>query len=337
MKDLTKRGLLAGIGGVTAAALLPGRARAAEFSFRFATDVPSAHPAVVALKDAIPAIEAEAGGRLEIKLLPDGQLGTSPEMLNQVRSGAVDMTFMSTGQLSTLVPVMTAPNLAFAFPDYATLWSAMDGTLGTHLLAELAKTNAFYTHPRVWDVGFRNITTSAKPVKEPGDLAGLKIRVPPNKMATSLFSALGAAPAPLPFPELYSALAAHLVDGQENPLSLIQSGKLFEVQKHCTLSRHMWEGWYALVANRSWRRLPDDLKAIVARNLDKAALAQREASARQDLTLQADLAAKGLNFVKPDAAVFRKALAQTSFYADWKAALGAEAWTALEGSVGKLG
>jgi len=337
MTDLTKRSLLTGVGGLAAAAIVTGRASAAEFTLRFATDVPSSHTSIVALKDAIAAIQAETGGRLEIKLLPDGQLGSTPEMLNQVRSGAVDMTFMSTGQLSTLVPVMTTPNLAFAFPDYATLWSTMDGALGKYLLAELGKANAFYTHPRVWDVGFRNITTGATPVNEPGDLRGLKIRVPPNKMATSLFSALGAAPAPLPFAELYSALAARLVDGQENPLSLIQSGKLFEVQKHCTLSRHMWEGWYALVANRSWRRLPDNLKEVLTRHLDKAALAQREASAKQDLSLQAELAAKGLSFVKPDAAVFRRVLGQTSFYADWRTALGPEAWAALEASVGKLG
>lgn len=337
MHGLSKRHFLGGVSGLAAASILSRKARAAEFSFRFATDVPSSNSAVVSLKTAVAAIAQESGGRIEINVLPDGQLGTSPDMLNQVRSGAVDMTFMSTGQLSTMVPVMTAPNLAFAFPDYATLWATMDGKLGRHLVEQMSKTNAFHIHPKVFDVGFRNITTSTRPVNSPADLRGLKIRVPPNQMATSLFSALGAAPTPLPFPELYTALAAKLVDGQENPLSLIQAGKLYEVQKHCTLSRHMWEGWYPLISNRAWRRLQDDLKAVVSRNLDKAAEAQREASAKLDMTLQADLKEKGLTFVTPDPALFRQALAQTSFYADWKKIFGPEVWAELESAVGKLG
>lgn len=337
MHQLTKRRFLGAASGLAAASLLGGKSRAAEFTLRFATDVPSANTAVTTMKDTISAIERETGGRIEIKLLPDGQLGTSPEMLNQVRSGAVDMSFMSTGQLSTMVPVMTIPNLAFAFKDYPALWSAMDGALGKHLIGEMNKANAFYIHPKVWDVGFRNITTSTRPIATPADLRGLKIRVPPNQMATSLFSALGAAPTPIPFPELYTALAAKLVDGQENPLALIQGGKLYEVQKHCTLSRHMWEGWYTIVANRTWRRLPDDLKTIVASNLEKGATAQRQASANLDASLQADLTAKGLTFVTPDANAFRQALAQTSFYADWKKTFGPEAWAALESAAGKLG
>lgn len=333
---ITRRQILARTGALGATALLPARSRAAPaFSFRYATDAPSTHSSIVALKSALAEIERESDGRIHISLLPDGQLGTSPEMLSQVRSGAMDFSHMSTGQLSTLIPVMTLPNLAFLFSDYDQLYRGMDGALGSYLLSQFGKLNAFHLHPKVWDVGFRHITTTSRPISEPDDLRGLKMRVPPNRMATTLFSALGAAPTPLPWPELYPALAAKLVDGQENPLSLILGGKLYEVQKYCALSRHQWEGWYTIISNRAWRSLPADLQEIVARNLDKAVIAQRAASAKEDQNLQ-DVLKQRITVTTPNIPEFRSALAKTSFYREWKANFGEEAWALIEKNIGPI-
>jgi TRAP-type C4-dicarboxylate transport system substrate-binding protein len=131
--------------------------------------------------------------------------------------------------------------VGFAFPDYPAVWLAMDGELGVHIRAAIAKLN-LQPFGRVWDNGFRQITSSSRPINRPRDLDGFKIRVPVSPLYTSLFRSLGAAPAGLNLSEVYSALQTRIVDGQENPLAVFETAKLYEVQKYCAMTNHVWDG-----------------------------------------------------------------------------------------------
>ena len=131
-------------------------------------------------------------------------------------------------------------------------------------------------------------------------------------------------------------MQTRIVDGQENPLAVISTAKLYEVQKYCSLTNHMWDGFWMLANKRSWERLPADLQAIVARNWNDAALAERADTAKLNASLQADLAKQGLAFNQPKPVEFRDALKKAGFYGEWKAKYGAEAWALLEKASGPL-
>jgi TRAP-type C4-dicarboxylate transport system substrate-binding protein len=167
-------------------------------------------------------------------------------------------------------------------------------------------------------------------------LKGFKIRVPVSPLWTSMFQALGASPISINFAEVYSALQTRIAEGQENPLTLIQIAKLYEVQKYVSLTSHMWDGFWMLANRRSFQALPADAQAIVARELNQSALDERADIAKLNNTVAADLKSKGLEFVEVDKPAFRQALKSAGFYAEWKKKYGDEAWSILESEVGSL-
>jgi tripartite ATP-independent transporter DctP family solute receptor len=311
------------------------RAQSAEFRLKFASNLPAIHPLNVRAKEAADAILKESAGRVDIQLFPNNQLGSDTDMLSQVRSGAIDFFTLSGLILSTLVPVASINGIGFAFKDYEQVWAAMDGALGAYVRADIAKAN-LVAFERIWDNGYRQITSSSRPIASPGDLAGFKIRVPVSPLWTSMFKAFGAAPASINFSEVYSALQTHIVEGQENPLAIIQTAKLYEVQKFCSLTNHMWDGFWFLANGRLWGRLPRDLQVIIAKHINAAAIAERDDVRRLNNTLEVDLKLKGLVFNDVKAEAFRAVLSKAGFYADWKAKYGAEPWALLEKYSGKL-
>jgi tripartite ATP-independent transporter DctP family solute receptor len=189
---------------------------------------------------------------------------------------------------------------------------------------------------KIWDNGFRQITSSTKPINTPEDLKGFKIRVPVSPLWTSMFKAFEAAPTSINANEMYTALQTKVVDGQENPVSVVETFKLAEVQKYCSLTNHMWDGFWFLANRRAWERLPADVRTVVAKHLNAAAQKDREDIAALNANLQPVLAAKGLVFNQPDPAPFREKLRKAGFYAEWKGRYGDEAWATLEKSVGTL-
>ncbi|MCK7475951.1 MAG: TRAP transporter substrate-binding protein [Rhodopseudomonas palustris] len=311
------------------------RAQQAEFSYKFANNLPDSHPLNVRAREMAAAVKTETGGRVDIQIFPSSQLGSDTDMLSQIRSGGVEFFTLSGLILATLVPATSINGIGFAFPDYATVWRAMDGELGAHIRAEISKAN-LVVMDKIWDNGFRQTTSSTKPINEPDDFKGFKIRVPVSPLWTSMFKALDAAPASINFSEVYSALQTKVVEGQENPLALISTAKLYEVQKYCSLTNHMWDGFWFLANRRAWERLPEDLRAIVAKNINAAAMNQREDTAKLNASVRDDLTAKGLIFNQPDVAMFRDKLRKAGFYAEWKGKYGDQAWSLLEKAVGTL-
>jgi len=323
------------LAAVAPAIIVPGRARAAEFSYKFAQNLPPTHPLYLRAVEASEKIKADTKGRVEIQVFPSSQLGSDTDSLSQVRAGGIELFTLSGLILSILVAPASISGIGFAFPDYDKVWAAMDGDLGAYIREQIKKAGLMVLD-RIWDNGFRQITSSTKPINSPDDLKGFKIRVPPSPLWTSMFKAFGAAPASINFNEVYSALQTKVVEGQENPLAIVSTAKLYEVQKYCSLTNHMWDGYWVIVNMRAWERLPAELQAIVARHLNDAALAERADVAKLNATLRADLEQKGLVFNAPANEPFREALRKAGFYVEWKQKYGPDAWALLEKYSGKL-
>ena len=326
---------LAAIPAAGVAAALPSFAHAAEYTLKYGNNLPVTHPLNVRAQEAADRIAKESKGRVEIKIFPNNQLGGDTDMLAQVRSGGIDFFTPSALVIATLVPVAAINATGFAFSDYNQVWGAMDGKVGAHVRTAIGKMR-LHAFEKMWDNGFRQMTSSKGAITSAKDMDGLKIRVPVSPLSVSMFKALGASPASLQFSEVYSALQTKIVDAQENPLPIIQVAKLFEVQKHCSISNHIWDGFWFIANGRMWESLPADLKTVVSTAINDAGLQQREDIKKLNETLQADLAAKGLAFNKASPDTFRAKLREGGFYAEWKGRFGDEAWGLLEQSVGKL-
>jgi TRAP-type transport system periplasmic protein len=311
------------------------RAQQAEFTYKYANNLPDSHPMNARAREMAAAIKAETNGRFDLQIFPSSQLGSDTDTLSQVRSGGVEFFTLSGLILSTLVPAASINGIGFAFPDYATVWKAMDGELGAYVRQQIAKAN-LVAMDKIWDNGFRQTTSSTKPINAPDDLKGFKIRVPVSPLWTSMYKAFDSAPTSINFNEVYTALQTKVVDGQENPLAIISTAKLNEVQKYCSLTNHMWDGFWFLANRRAWERLPEDVRAIVAKHVNAAGVKEREDVAKLNGNLQQELAAKGMVFNQPDPGPFRDKLRKAGFYSEWKGKYGDEAWALLERAVGTL-
>ena len=338
MSNTTRRDLL-GVTGATAALAACGIVTrpgdAAEFRFKYANNNVAAHPMNVRLRQAIERIREETGGRMEIVLFPNSQLGGDTGMLAQLRIGAIQMLNMSGLILSTYVPIASINGIAFAFRDYTQVWAAMDGALGAYVRGAIEKAS-LHVFKTTWDNGYRQVTSSTHPIVEPRDFRGFKIRVPISPLWTSTFKALGASPTSINVNEIYSALQTKIVEGQENPLSLIDLFRLYEVQKYVSFTNHMWDGFFTLANARYWAALPADIQEIVARNINGAARQEREDIRQLNKSLEAELGKKGMVFNRTDTDKFRAAMRDAGFYAEWKRKYG-PAWAVLEQEVGALG
>ena len=339
-KNFTRRSALRTLAGLPLAASMIGLPRLAsaatpEYEFKFGNNLPTSHPLNIRALEAAERIAKESNGRMAVKVFPNNQLGGDTDMLAQVRSGGIEMFNAGTMVIATLRPISAITAVGFAFSDADEVWKTVDGKLGDTVRGEFAKVG-LHTLEKMWDNGFRQITTGTKPVQTAADMDGMKIRVPVSPMGISLFKSLGSAPTSLQFSEVYSALQTKVVDAQENPLVIVETAKLFEVQKYCSLTNHSWDGYHMVVNGRAWRNLPDDLKAIYSRAFNEAGLQQRDDLAKLNTTLQEKLAATGLEFNTADTQSFRDQLRKSGFYAEWKEKFGAEAWALLEDSVGKV-
>lgn len=322
--------------GALASVGAPLFAQSGPLVFKWANNIPVTHPSNIRVRELSENIKKESGGKIDIQIFPNNQLGGDTDMLSQVRSGAIDIFPLSGLILQTLVPLAGINGLAFAFKDYPTVWSAMDGDFGAHIRAAIGKVN-LHVFDRILDNGFRNITSSTKPINTAADLQGFKIRVPVSPLWTSMFKAFGAAPTGINFSEVYSALQTKVVEGQENPLAIIEIAKLYEVQKYVSMTGHMWDGQWILVNGKRWAATPAEVQALLTKHVTAAVLAQRDDIRRLNNSLEGQLKAKGMVFNYPDNKSFREALAKAGFYKEWRGKFGDEAMAKLEKYSGKLG
>jgi TRAP-type transport system periplasmic protein len=333
---LTRRRLLVRGGtGVAAATLLRWPANAAEFTFKCGGSLPDGHPMAIRAREAMKAIKEESGGRLDITLYTNSLLGGDTAMISQTIAGALEMYILPLDLLAAKNPACGIFGVGYAFLGYDHIWKAMDGELGEYLRT-IANGIGFHVVHNCYDHGFRQITTRTKPIDSPEDLKGLKIRLPVAPYYISLFRHLGASPTPINFSEVYSALQTGVVDGQENPLVLIDTAKLYEVQKYCSLTSHTWAGLHISFNKIAWQRLPPNLQGLAEKQFNEKALQERadwQVMTKKEIEI---LKGKGMVFNSPDLKPFQEALRKTDFYAEMKQKSGDKAWMLLEKYVGTL-
>jgi tripartite ATP-independent transporter DctP family solute receptor len=335
----TRRDLLAGSAATFASiAFVRAPARAAQYQAKLGTDTPIEHPINVRSIEMWGAVKRETGGRMEVKVFPNNALGGNPAMLQQIRTGALEfMCANPAGTIANVFPLAGIESLGFVFKDDRQAFEAMDGALGQYVRQEInnRKDLNITIFPHEFEHGFRQITTSNKPIRNADDVVGLKIRTPVSKIWTDLFQTLGASPISLNFAEVYVALQTHVADGQENPYVVIEVARLFEVQKYLSATSHMWAGYNLIANTQYWNSLPKDVQDVINRNLAKYSALQRRDTISLNNSLADKLQRQGMTLVRPDRESFRRKLGP--YYARWKSEFGATAWGYLEQYAGKVG
>lgn len=314
-------------------AVIQAPAKAAQFEYKMAHNLPVSHPLHVRNVQLWNAVRAETKGRLDVKIFPNNLLGGDTQVLGQLRTGAVQFFTLSGGILTSVVDIAAIQGLGFAFKDSKTVFEAMDGDVGAIVRKE-TEAKGLYAFDKIWENGFRQITSSSHPISKVEDLANFKIRPPPGKLWIALFKTLGASPTPINLSEVYTSLQTKVVDGQENPYAVIETTKFYEVQKYLSVTNHMWDGYWLLANGDALKALPNDIQEIVKRNAAKYAVMQRRDVALLNESLADKLARRGMTINKADTGGFRSRLGP--FYARWKADFGDTAWTAMEKYSGKL-
>ena len=263
-------------------------------TLRIGGNFPVEHSSSKAMEIFAEAVARESGGELEIANFPAMQLGGAKENVDQVRSGVIFGTWIGTAYLSRTVPELEAVSLPFAYPDRETAFRVIDSEVGDLLDEKLAEKG--FVSLGWMELGSRNVTNSIRPLETVEDFAGLKLRMQPNETHLATFRAIGANPVSMGISEVYSALQQGVLDGQENPYSIIASRQFNEVQTHLSDSAHFFD-YILLVANkRKFDRLGDEQKAAIRVAADEAVAWQREQAAAEDIAAKQTLIDSGMTF-----------------------------------------
>ena len=217
-------------------------------------------------------VTERSNGRIEVKLFKGGVLGsTSEQVIGGLQTGVFDMSDRSLGAFGEYTQAFMPFNMAYLFADIDQVHAFMEGPMGDKM-SDILMEDTGVKLLAYLDMGFRNVTNNVRPIKTPEDIKGLKIRTQTDPYQITAFKVLGAAPTPLAWSELYTAMQQGVVDGQENPLQLINNGKFYEVQEYLSLTQHIFGSLSMLMSNKFFESLPDDLKTVV---LESAADAQQ--------------------------------------------------------------
>jgi TRAP-type transport system periplasmic protein len=305
----------------------------ASFHYRLGANQPAASPTARRLAEMAEAILRDTDGAFRLEVFPESRLGPDPQMFADLQTGALQF-YMSGALLGGVAPTSALPLLPFAFRDSKAVFAALDGALGDIIRGELA-VGGFHAFALSWQNGFHHITTSSRPINTAADFAGLKIRSPGGAFAADFFQTLGAEAGMVPFSGMYDALKTKRFDGQSDPLGVVQSLRLYEVQSHLSLTAHWWTG-FTLIANAgSWQKLPAEIQAVVARNADTFALLQRADVEAINAAGAQVLAREGMIVNTADTAGIRARLGD--FYARWRTRFDPAAWKLLEDAAGGIG
>ena len=256
-----------------------GAAQAQDKTIKFATQNPKGHPLVMGMEKFKDIVEAKSGGKLKVNLFPGGTLGSDQANISALQGGTLEMVTMNSGILASQVKDFAVFDFPFMFANTREADAILDGAFGKKMHAKLDEKGLVGL--TYWELGFRNITNSKRPLNKVEDIAGLKLRVIPNPINVDWVKALDANPTPLPFPEVYAALEQKAIDGQENPVTVINANKFFEVQKHVVLSNHQYNPQSVLISKKFWDSLSAAEKKIVDEGAKESAKYQRQQARSQ--------------------------------------------------------
>jgi TRAP-type transport system periplasmic protein len=293
--------------------------------FRLGLNQPAGSPTARRAVEMAEAINRETGGEFRLEVFPESRLGPDPKMFADLRAGALEF-FMAGATLGEVAPSSALPLLPFAFTESTAVFAALDGALGDRIRNELAA-NGLHAFRHCWQNGFHHLTTSVRPIRTADDLAGLRFRSPGGAIAADFFRSLGAEAGMVPFSGMYDALKARQFDGQSDPLGVVLSLKLYEVQTYLSLTAHWWSGFTLLANASAWAALPPAIKEAVERNAEKFALLQRADIEGVNAAGAEELARLGMQINTADTTSFRTKL--DDFYKSWRTKAGPELWRLL--------
>ena len=252
------------------------------------------HPVSFGVKRFAEVLSAKSGGKLVVREFPASTLGNEMQQQSALQGGVQEMSAPATTSLAGIVREFGLIDLPFAIGNFAQADALLDGPLGQALIAKLPEKGLVALG--YWDLGFRNVTNSKRPITRPEDLEGLKLRVIPNPVFLDTFKAFKANPVPMPFAELYGALESKAVDGQENPFAVILSNKFYEVQKYVSATNHVYAANILLVSKRFWDRLSPAEQKMMNEAANETRAYQRQVSRAAAQRAVGDLQAKGMLF-----------------------------------------
>ncbi|MDN5300908.1 MAG: hypothetical protein PWQ60_422 [Thermoanaerobacteraceae bacterium] len=256
-------------------------------------------------------IEEKTNGKVKIELYPASQLGNEREILEGIKLGTIEIGTLSSGALPGIFPEILAVSVPYLFPDRETAYKFYDGPMGKELADIMLNKNGLMILS--WgENGIRCFTNNVRPIKRPEDLKGLKIRTMENPAHMEMVKALGATPVAIPFSEVYTALAQKTVDGEENPPSLVQSMRFYEVQKYMTLDYHVYDPLVFIMNESKFKSLPEDIQKVLEEEAVKWAQLERKMSQEQDKRDIEFMKGKGLQITEltpEDFEAFKKATA----------------------------
>ena len=280
---------------VAAVACLPLAAAAQDIkerTIKFAFQNQKGHPQAEGAQKFADLVAQKSGNKITVKLFPGGTLGGDLQTVSALQGGTVEMTVLNAGILTAQVKEFAVYDLPFLFASPQEADAVTDGAFGKNLLAKLNEKGLVGLG--YWELGFRNLTNSKRPINKVEDIAGLKIRVIQSPIYIDMFNALGAAATPMPFPELYPALEQKAVDGQENPFTLIRTSKFYEVQKHLAVTRHVYNPQAVILSKKFFDALSPAEKKIVTDAVTEATAYQRQLSRQQADEALAELKKAGM-------------------------------------------
>jgi len=310
MGTISKRHFITGAAAVAAGIACPTLLRAQTTTLRWGESLAGSHPQVQMAERIAKEVKEKTSGRIDIQVFPNSQLGSGKDMIEAVSSGALQMTTDGAGALGAFLPQLSVIEAPYLWRDAAHMAKAA----GTPLYAKLNEDLVSRRGMRMLNItyyGKRHLTTGNKAVRTPADMAGFKLRVPPVDTFRAMAEAWGARATPIAFGELYLALSQGAVDGQENPLPTIQSGKFFEVQKYLVLTEHIITPRMVIVNEAFWKGLrPADRETLQAALTGGAAWQDQELLS-QEATLVGTFKAGGMTVIEPDIALWRKPVLDT--------------------------
>ncbi|MDH2924626.1 tripartite ATP-independent transporter DctP family solute receptor [Nicoletella semolina] len=281
---------------VVASAIAFSSVAYADISLRFGYEAPRSDTQHTAAKKFDELLKAKTNGEIKLKLFPDSTLGNAQTMISGVRGGTIDIEMSGSPNFTGLEPKLNVIDIPFIFKDREHVYKVLDGEIGQGLLKDLEKQGlkglAF------WDVGFRAFSNSKHPVNKPEDISGLKVRTNQNPMYIKAFSLLGANPVPMPLSELYTALETRAVDAQEHPIGIFWSAKLYEVQKHLSLSNHGYTPLIVVMNKAKFDGLTPELQQAVLEAAKEAGQFQRGLNVKNEKDIIAKLRKAGVEVIE---------------------------------------
>lgn len=260
---------------VALAALLPlAAAQAQDKTYKLGLQNPKGHPLEQGASKFADLVAAKTGGKIKINVFPGGTLGGDAANVSALQGGTIEFVLLNSGILASQVKDFEVFDFPFMFANAKEADAIVDGPFGNKLHAKLADKGVVGLS--FFELGFRNITNSRRPLATVEDIAGLKLRVIPNAINVDWVKAVGANPTPMAFPEVYAGLEQKAIDGQENPFSVILANKFYEVQKHLAVTNHQYNPQSLIMSKKVWDTLPADQKKAIQDAAVEAATFERQ-------------------------------------------------------------